>query len=119
MTLVIYGVSFTPKKKVAYALTDLYGMGLSSAKVICRELGLPPQLTISELSELQHYEIAKKIKDDFITEGNLEEHVKQNLDRYQNNGSSRGYRLRNGLPVRGQRTHSNGKTARRRLHVRK
>ena len=119
MNLVIFGVTLSREKKVVYALPQLYGIGLSRSRHICRELGLPPQLGISELTELQKFAIAKKIKDDFIVEGNLEEQLKQDLQRYQTNGSFRGYRLRHGLPVRGQRTHSNGKTARRRLHARK
>lgn len=119
MNLVIFGVTLSRDKKVIYALPQLYGIGLTRSKQICQELGLAPQLTIKELTEVQQFAIAKKIKEDFIVEGNLEEQLKQDLQRYQSNGSFRGYRLRNGLPVRGQRTHSNGKTARRRLYVRK
>ncbi len=118
MNLVIFGVTLQRDKKVSYALPLLYGIGQARAIQICRELGLPPQLTIGELTELQQFSIAKKIKEDFIVEGNLEEQLKQDLQRYQNNGTQRGYRLRNGLPVRGQRTHSNGKTARRRTYLR-
>ncbi len=105
-------------KKIDQALPLLYGVGKSSAKAICRELGLPPQLFIGELTEAQHFLIAKKIKESYIVEGNLEEQIKQDLQRYQTNGSQRGYRLRNGLPVRGQRTHSNGRTARKRSYIR-
>lgn len=119
MNLVIFGVTLARDKKVVYALPQLYGIGLTRSKQICGERGLPPQLTIKELTELQQFGIAKKIKEDFIVEGNLEEQLKQDLHRYQSNGSIRGYRLRHGLPVRGQRTHSNAKTARRRFHVRK
>lgn len=119
MNLVIFGVTLTRDKKVVYSLPQLYGIGLSRSRQICRELGLSPQLTIKELTEIQQFSIAKRIKDDFIVEGNLEEQLKQDIQRYQSNGSLHGYRLRNGLPVRGQRTHSNAKTARRRLYVRK
>jgi small subunit ribosomal protein S13 len=119
MNLVIFGVTLPRKKKVVYALPQLYGIGVIRSHQICRELGLVPQLTIQDLTKIQQFEISKKIKDDFIVEGNLEEQLKLNLQRYQNNGSQHGYRLRNGLPVRGQRTHSNGKTARRRNNVRK
>jgi len=119
MTLTIFGVTFSRDKKVAYALPQLYGIGLTRSKQICQELGLPPQLSVNELTDFQQFAIAKKIKDDFIVEGNLEEQLKQDLQRYQSNGSFHGYRLRHGLPVRGQRTHSNGKTARRLQHGRK
>ncbi len=118
MSLVIFGVTLSHNKKVAYALTQLYGIGLSRAKQICSELRLSPQLIIQDLTSVQQFAIAKKIKEDFIVEGNLEEQLKIDISRYKNNGSIRGYRLRNGLPVRGQRTHSNGKTARRRLYAR-
>ncbi len=118
MNLVIFGVTLSREKKIVYALPLLYGIGASRAYQICRELGLPPQLSIWELTELQQFSIAKKIKEDFFVEGKLEEQLKHDLQRYQNNGSQRGYRLRNGLPVRGQRTHSNGKTARRRPYIR-
>lgn len=119
MNLVIFGITLPRNKKVAYALPALYGIGLSRAQQICQELGLSPSLTIKELTDIQQFVIVKKIKEEFIVEGNLEEQQKQDIQRYQANGSQRGYRLRNGLPVRGQRTHSNAKTARRRLHVRK
>ncbi len=118
MNLVIFGVTLPREKKIEQALPHLYGIGKSRATAICRELGLPPQLTIKELTEAQQFAIAKKIKEDFIVEGNLEELLKQDLQRYQNNGSLRGYRLRNGLPVRGQRTHSNAQTSRRRTYIR-
>lgn len=118
MNLVIFGVTLPRNKKLKYALPLLYGIGVTRAELICRELGLPPQLTISDLTETQQFAIAKKVKEDFIVEGNLEEQLKQDIQRYQNNGSLHGYRLRHGLPVRGQRTHSNGKTARRRTYLR-
>lgn len=118
MNLVIFGVTLPREKKIEYALPHLYGIGKSSATTICRELGLPPQLSIKELTEEQQFIIAKKIKEDFCVEGNLEELLKQDLQRYKSNGSQRGFRLRNGLPVRGQRTHSNAKTSRRRTYAR-
>jgi small subunit ribosomal protein S13 len=118
MSLTIYGVSLVHKKKVIYALPKLYGIGVIRARQICRELGLVPQLTITQLTQIQKFKIVKIIKDTFVVEGNLDERLKQDIQRYQSNGSQRGYRLRNGLPVRGQRTHSNGKTARRRVYIR-
>jgi small subunit ribosomal protein S13 len=119
MNLVIFGINMTPTKKVAFALTTLYGIGIVRAQEICASLGLTPQLKIKDLTENQQIAIVKKVKDDFIIEGNLEEQIKLDLNYHQTNGSLRGYRLRNGLPVRGQRTHSNSKTARKRLSVRK
>ena len=119
MNLLIFGVSLPREKKIIYALPLLYGIGITSAKHICRYLGLAPQLTIGELTENQQFNIAKIIKENYVVEGNLEEQQKVNLQRYFNNGSIRGFRLRHGLPTNGQRTHSNAKTARRRSYIRK
>ncbi|RZJ55652.1 MAG: 30S ribosomal protein S13 [Flavobacterium sp.] len=111
--LVIFGITLPKEKKVAYALTILYGIGKYSAEQICRELGFAPKLTVKDLTDQQQFEIAKKIKEEFRLEGNLREEVKGNVQRYITNGSIRGSRHKHHLPVRGQRTHSNGKTARR------
>jgi len=111
--LVVFGVSFSGTKKVMFALPELYGIGLAKSKQVCQELGLPPKLRVADLTEVQQFEIAKKLKEEFILESTLREVVKGNLQRYLINGSVRGFRHRNGLPVRGQRTHSNAKTARR------
>jgi small subunit ribosomal protein S13 len=111
--LVVFGVNFSKKKKVIYALPDLYGIGLASDKRTCAELGLSPQLKIGDLTEEQQFAIAKKVKEDFILEGILREQIKSNIQRYISNGSIRGFRHKNRLPVRGQRTQSNAKTARR------
>ena len=119
MNLVIFGIILPVVKKVNIALIRLYGIGKTRANQICLDLGLTPQLTIKNLTELQQFAIAKKVKDNFIIEGNLEEQIKQDINHHQTNGSQRGYRLRNGLPVRGQRTHSNANTARKRLAIRK
>ena len=118
MSLIIFGVTFFRDKKVIYALPQLYGIGKSSAYQICSHLGISPQQTIKELTDKQEFSIIKMIKENFVVEGNLEEQKKLSIQFYQKNGSIRGQRLRSGLPVRGQRTHSNAKTARRRLHLR-
>ena len=118
MSLIIFGVTFFHDKKVIYALPQLYGIGKSSAYKICCQLGISPQQSIKELTNKQEFSIRKIIKENFIVEGNLEEQKKQSIKFYQKNGSIRGQRLRAGLPVRGQRTHSNAKTARRRLYLR-
>lgn len=116
MSLIIFGRTLPQNKKIIYALTELYGIGLPSSLFICRDLGFLPSLEVKDLTDIQQYQLAKKIKNEFIVEGTLEEHLKLIIQAYQNNGSRRGYRLRNGLPVNGQRTHSNGKTARKHLH---
>lgn len=117
-SFVIFGIKLPRKHKIPYALALLYGIGVARGKEICRSLGLPPHLEIKDLTSSQQFSIAKKLKEEFRVEGNLEEQIKKDIQRLQQNGSRRGYRLRNGLPTRGQRTHSNGKTARRRTYVR-
>jgi len=116
MSLIIFGCTLPQNEKIIYALTKLYGIGISSSISICRDLGLLPNLKVKDLTDTQQYLIAKKIKNEFIVEGTLEEYLKLIIQGYQGNGSRRGYRLRNGLPVNGQRTHSNGKTARKSLN---
>jgi small subunit ribosomal protein S13 len=113
--LVVFGVTLPREKKVLYALPELYGIGLTTSRRICNELGLPPQLRIADLTDAQQYEIAKKLKEDLVLEGSLRETIKADFQRYMTNGSVRGFRHRNSLPVRGQRTHSNAKTVRRTL----
>lgn len=117
-SFVIFGIKLPRNHKLPYALTLLYGIGQSRGKEICRSLGLPPQLSVKELTSSQQFAIAKKLKEDYRVESNLEEQLKKDIQRLQQNGSRRGYRLRNGLPTRGQRTHANGKTARKRTYVR-
>ena len=101
------------EKKVEFALPMLFGIGKTSAVKICRELGLAPSLKIADLTEEQQFEIAKKVKEEYRLESNLREEIKGNIQRYISNGSIRGFRHRNRLPVRGQRTQSNAKTPRR------
>lgn len=111
--LVIFGVVLPKEKKVEYALPLLYGIGPKSSKKICQELGFAPNLKVADLTEEQQFEIAKKVKEEYRLESNLREEVKGNIQRYISNGSIRGFRHRNKLPVRGQRTQSNAKTPRR------
>lgn len=112
MSLVLFGLPFPSSKKVSHALPLLYGIGTPRANEICRLLGFPAALRIRDLSQGQELALAKRLKEDYVVAGNLEEQQKLDFLRYYQNGSQRGHRLRQGLPVRGQRTHSNGKTAR-------
>ena len=109
--LIIFGVKLLKEKKIVYALPQLYGIAIALAKKICKELNFAPELTIKQLTPKQQFEIAKKIKEEFRVEENLKEIVKNNIQRYILSGSVRGYRHKHHLPVRGQRTHTNAKTA--------
>ena len=119
MSFILFGKVIPQNKKVIYALKELYGLGLLCSTEIIRDLGFLPILKIKELTANQKIQIIAKIKNEFLVEGSLEEENKLIIQQYRSNGSRRGYRLRNGLPVNGQRTHSNGKTARKHLHFRK
>jgi len=111
--LVIFGVIMPKEKKIEFALPLLFGIGKVSGIRICRELGLAPNLKVADLTEEQQFEIAKKVKEEYRLESNLREEIKGNIQRYISNGSIRGFRHRNKLPVRGQRTQSNAQTPRR------
>ena len=119
MNLSIFGFTLPAQKKIVYSLSILYGIGVPCAKKICRNLGLLPTLKVKDLTSSQQYDLVKIIKDNYIVENQLKEKLIVTRQFYQTNGSIRGYRLRNGLPVNGQRTHTNGKTARKRLNYRK
>ena len=111
--LLIFGVTLPKDKKVLYALPKLYGIGKASALKICKELGFSPELKIKDLIGEQQFLLAKKVKEEYRLEDNLREEVKSDVRRYISNGSIRGFRHKNHLPVRGQRTKSNAKTPRR------
>ena len=114
--LLIFGVTLPKDKKVLYALPKLYGIGKASALKICKELGLSPELKIKDLIGEQQFLLAKKVKEEYRLEDNLREEVKSDVRRYMSNGSIRGSRHKNHLPVRGQRTKSNARTPRRVIH---
>jgi small subunit ribosomal protein S13 len=111
--LLIFGVTLPKDKKVLYALPKLYGIGKASALKICNELGFSPELKIKDLIGEQQFLLAKKVKEEYRLEDNLREEVKSDVRRYISNGSIRGGRHKNHLPVRGQRTKSNARTPRR------
>lgn len=111
--LIIFGVTIEKEKPIMYALPKLFGIGLHISKKVCRELGFSPKLKVKELTGVQQNALSKKVREEYRLEVNLREEIKGNIQRYISNGSIRGYRHRNKLPVRGQRTHSNGATPRR------
>jgi len=115
MILVIFGKVILEQKKIRNGLKTIYGISDSRANQICRDLGFTPELRIKNLTGIQQINLVKKIKNEYKVESNLYEERKHDIKVYRNNGSQRGHRLRTGLPVRGQRTHSNGKSARKRV----
>jgi small subunit ribosomal protein S13 len=111
--VVIFGVALIPSKLLTLALTDIYGIGLKTSIRLSAELGISPRMRVSDLTEKQQYSLIKKIKAELRIEENLRDMIKSNVQRLITNGSRRGFCHRNHLPVRGQRTHTNARTARR------
>ena len=111
--MVIFGVKIAINKKIHYALTSIYGLGYKTVCKICNDLGLSPNITINKLTEAQIAQIIKKIKQEYLIEGNLRKNNRLNLRRLVQTKSYRGFRHLNFLPVRGQRTSTNAKTQQR------
>jgi small subunit ribosomal protein S13 len=105
----IAGVDLPRRKAIAYALPYIYGIGLHTAKLICTRVNIPPDRKVDELSETDVKALRESIET-FKVEGDLRREVQQNIKRLMDLGSYRGLRHRRGLPVRGQRTHTNART---------
>jgi small subunit ribosomal protein S13 len=105
----IAGVDLPRRKAIAYALPYIYGIGLHTAKLICARVNIPPDRKVDELSENDVKSLRETIET-FKVEGDLRREVQQNIKRLMDLGSYRGLRHRRGLPVRGQRTHTNART---------
>jgi len=113
MSLTLFGIPLPSNRRLLYALLLIPGLGVTRATELCRTLGRAPSIRVSDLTPTQEKALAQELKENYRVAGHLEEEIKADLHRILNNGSQRGYRRRLGLPVRGQRTHSNAKTANR------
>ena len=105
----IAGVDLPRRKAIVYALPYIYGIGFHTAKLICAKVNIPPDRKVDELSENDVKSLRETIET-FKVEGDLRREVQQNIKRLMDLGSYRGLRHRRGLPVRGQRTHTNART---------
>ena len=108
----IAGVDLPRNKSVEYALPYIYGIGLNKSRSILAAADVPPHTKVIELSEQQVVAIRNIISDDHNVEGELRSEVSLDIKRLTDIGSYRGMRHRRGLPVRGQRTHTNSRTRR-------
>ena len=108
----IAGVDLPRKKSVEYALPYIYGIGLAKARSILAAANVPPATKVIELSGQQVVAIRNIIADNHNVEGELRSEVSLDIKRLVDIGSYRGMRHRRGLPVRGQRTHTNSRTRR-------
>ncbi|MGX2985076.1 30S ribosomal protein S13 [Helicobacter sp. 23-1048] len=106
----IAGVDLPKKKRVEYALTYIYGIGLKSSRDILQAVNISFDKRVSDLNEGEISSIAKKIQESYIVEGDLRKRVTMNIKALMDLGSYRGLRHRKGLPVRGQTTKNNART---------
>ena len=106
----IAGVNIPTQKRVEIALTYIHGIGRSKAAEICKKCDIPSERRVSELSEHEVTGIREAIDRDYTVEGDLRREVAMNIKRLMDLGCYRGLRHRKGLPVNGQRTHTNART---------
>ena len=106
----IAGVDLPREKAVRVALTYIYGIGRTSAEKICDEAGVAPNTKTFDLDESEVVRLRDVIQSGYEVEGDLRREVQQNIKMLMDIGCYRGLRHRKGLPVRGQRTHTNART---------
>jgi len=106
----IAGVDLPRHKHIAFALPYLYGVGHALARVICKRANIPPNKRTEELTEGEIKRIRELLETDYKVEGDLRREVQTNIKRLMDIGCYRGLRHRRGLPVHGQRTHTNART---------
>lgn len=106
----IAGVNIPTQKRVQVALTYIYGIGDYSSKKIVSKLGIESSKRVHQLTEQEILNIRNAIEEEFKVEGDLRREVSMNIKRLMDLSCYRGLRHRKGLPVRGQRTHTNART---------
>ena len=106
----LVGVDLPSDKRIEIALTYIYGIGLTTSKQVLAETGVNPDTRVKDLSEDDLTKLRDYIQNNLKVEGDLHREVSQNVKRLMEIGCYRGLRHRRGLPVRGQRTHTNART---------
>lgn len=106
----IAGVDLPKNKRMEIALTYIHGIGRTTARKILGESGISPDMKSDQLSEVDVARIREVIDRSYKVEGDLRREVTMNIKRLMDLGCYRGLRHRRGLPVRGQRTHTNART---------
>ncbi len=110
MAVRLVGVDLPQNKRVEIALTYIYGIGLTTSKQILAATGVDPDVRVKDLTEDDLSKLRDYIQGNLKVEGDLHREVSQNVKRLMEIGCYRGLRHRRGLPVRGQRTHTNART---------
>jgi small subunit ribosomal protein S13 len=106
----ISGVDIPREKRLVIALTYIYGIGSTTAEEVCKEVGIDVSTRVRDLTEAEVASLRTYIESNLKVEGDLRREVAQDIKRKMEIGSYQGLRHRKGLPVRGQRTHTNART---------
>jgi small subunit ribosomal protein S13 len=106
----IAGVNIPTNKRTIVALQYIHGIGPRKAREIMDKVGIPDSRRVSQLTDQEVLQIREVIDRDYVVEGDLRREVSMNIKRLMDLGCYRGLRHRRGLPVRGQRTHTNART---------
>jgi small subunit ribosomal protein S13 len=106
----VAGVNIPSQKRVEIALTYIHGIGRKTAGEICVKAGVPVERRVQDLTDAEVLRIREMIDREYKVEGDLRREVAMNIKRLMDLGCYRGLRHRRGLPVRGQRTHTNART---------
>jgi len=106
----IAGVNIPTNKRVVIALQYIHGIGATKAAEIVDKVKIPVDRRVSQLTDAEVLQIREAIDRDYVVEGDLRREVAMNIKRLMDLGCYRGLRHRKGLPVRGQRTHTNART---------
>ncbi len=106
----IAGIDLPNNKHVCYALTYIYGIGLSSAKKICAKANVDSALLMGDVNPEQVNSLRAVIENDYVVEGSLRTQISLSIKRLMDIACYRGLRHRRGLPVHGQRTRTNART---------
>jgi small subunit ribosomal protein S13 len=106
----IAGVNIPTNKRVVIALQYIHGIGATKAQEIMTKVGIPDARRVSQLTDQEVLQIREVIDREYMVEGDLRRDVAMNVKRLMDLGCYRGLRHRRGLPVRGQRTHTNART---------
>lgn len=106
----IAGVNIPTSKRAEIGLTYIHGIGRTKARLICDKVGIARERRVNQLTEAEVIQIREEIESGYMVEGDLRREVAMNIKRLMDLKCYRGLRHRRGLPVRGQRTHTNART---------